>query len=405
MATEFLKSLPKVSPNSMSARLLLAFQATAGIFYVTIMPALVDGLKVGLGFSNKQAGLVGSCNVYGAACGTFLIALLVRRINWRMGAQLFLLGLIAMDLLSMLVTNPYGLMGTRFLHGFVGGMQVGVAFSVIARMLAPDRTFGMLFLVQGFVGGLGVMTLPLLVQRFGIDVLFAALIFFSVTSFVMLQFLPDYPVKAPVARAPGVTPDRLQLMPLLLALLSVFLYQAASMGLYAFVIGLGKHHGLELAFISGTLGTADWLGMLGPTLVVLLSTRFGVFKPVVGGMLIALLYTFAFNHCEVKWIWIAANIAMQITWNFTISHLFGMCARFDQTGQSAVWGSFASKAGMASGPMLFSFIVGVGNYSALVAMALVMLVLATVATAIPAWVLDRDAAMPSAIELAGESTS
>ncbi|MGD0417773.1 MAG: hypothetical protein ABSA80_20625, partial [Terriglobales bacterium] len=181
--------------------------------------------------------------------------------------------------------------------------------------------------------------------------------------------------------------------------------QAASMGLYAFVIGLGKHHGLELAFISGTLGTADWLGMLGPTLVVVLSTRYGVFKPVVGGMLIALLYTFAFNHCEVKWIWIAANVAMQITWNFTISHLFGMCARFDQTGQSAVWGSFASKAGMASGPMLFSFIVGVGNYSALIAMALVMLVLATVATAIPAWVLDRDAAMPSAIELAGESTS
>ena len=210
MATEFLKSLPKVSPNSMSARLLLAFQATAGIFYVTIMPALVDGLKVGLGFSNKQAGLVGSCNVYGAACGTFLIALLVRRINWKIGAQLFLLGLIAMDLLSMLVRNPYGLMGTRFLHGFIGGMQVGVAFSVIARMLAPDRTFGMLFLVQGFVGGLGVMTLPLLVQRFGTNVLFAALVLFSVTSFVMLQFLPDYPVKAPVARTPGAAPDRLQ---------------------------------------------------------------------------------------------------------------------------------------------------------------------------------------------------
>ena len=71
MATEFLNSLPKVSPNGMSARLLLAFQATAGIFYVTIMPALVDGLKVGLGFSNKQAGLVGSCNVYGAAGGAF----------------------------------------------------------------------------------------------------------------------------------------------------------------------------------------------------------------------------------------------------------------------------------------------------------------------------------------------
>ena len=37
-------SLPKVSPNSMTARFLLAFLATAGFFYVNIMPALVDGL-------------------------------------------------------------------------------------------------------------------------------------------------------------------------------------------------------------------------------------------------------------------------------------------------------------------------------------------------------------------------
>ena len=263
----------------------------------------------------------------------------------------------------------------------------------------------MLFLVQGFVGGLGVMTLPLLVQRFGTNVLFVALIFFSVTSLAMLQFLPDYPVKPPVPHAPGAAPARLQLMPLLLALLSVFLYQAASMGLYAFVIGLGKRHGLELTFISETLGTANWLGTLGPILVVVLSTRFGVFKPVVGGMLIALLYTFAFNYCEVKWIWIAANIGMQIAWNFTIAHLFGMCARFDQTGQSAVWGSFASKSGMASGPMLFSFIVGVGNYSALIASGARTLGFCVFASAIPAWVLDRDAAIPSTTELAGAGTS
>ena len=76
---------------------------------------------------------------------------------------------------------------------------------------------------------------------------------------------------------------------------------------------------------------------------------------------------------SVKWIWIAANIGTGITWNFVISHLLGMCARFDRTGQTAVWGGFASKMGLASGPMLFSFIVGVGNYSALIATALVLL--------------------------------
>ena len=391
MTTTLFNRLPRVSPNSMPARVLLAFLATAGLFYVNIMPALVDGLKVGLGFTNKQAGLVGSCNVYGAACGAFLIAFLVRRINWRTAADFLLLGLIGMDLLSMLVKDPFALMGARFLHGFIGGMLVGISFSIFARTTAPDRTFGVLLLVQVFAGGLGVMSLPLLVPKFGTNVLFVTLILFSLTTLVMLQFLPDYPVKTPVPRAPGAAPDELQLKPLLLALLSVFFFQAANMGLFAFIIGLGERHGLEVAFISGTLGIANWCATLGAVLVIVLSTRFGIFKPIIGGMLLTLVGTYVFNYCEVKWIWIAANIGTGISWNFVISHLLGMCARFDRTGQTAVWGGFASKMGLASGPMLFSFIVGASNYSALIATALVLLAFATLASAIPAWVLDHGA--------------
>jgi len=373
----------------MLARVLLAFLATAGFFYVNIMPALVDGLKVGLGFSNKQAGLIGSCNVYGAACGAFLIVFLVRRLNWRSTARLFLLGLIGMDLLSMLVKNPFALMGARFLHGFIGGMLVGLSFSIFARTVAPDRTFGVLLLVQVFAGGLGVMSLPLLVPRFGTNVLFATLILFSLITLLMLPFLPDYPVKTPAPGIPGTITDRLQLKPLLLALLSVFFFQAGNMGLFAFIIGLGKHHGLPVAFVSETLGIANWIATLGAVLVIVMSTRFGIFKPILGGMLLTLVGTYLFNYSSVKWLWIAANVGTGITWNFVISHLLGMCARFDQTGQTAVWAGFASKMGLASGPMLFSFIVGAGNYSALIAMALVLLTLATVASAIPAWVLDH----------------
>ena len=375
----------------MLARVLLAFLATAGFFYVNIMPALVDGLKVGLGFTNKQAGLVGSCNVYGAACGSFLIAFLVRRINWKSAAHLLLLGLIGMDLLSMLIKSPFALMSARFLHGLIGGMLVGISFSIFARTTAPDRTFGVLLLVQVFAGGLGVMSLPLLVPRFGTNVLFATLILFSMTTLVMLQFLPDYPVKAPLPRTPGAAPDKLQLKPLLLALFSVFFFQAGNMGLFAFIIGLGEHRGLEVAFVSETLGIANWFATLGAVLVIVISTRFGIFKPILGGMLLTLAGTYVFNYCEVKWIWIAANIGTGITWNFVISHLLGMCARFDRTGQTAVWGGFASKMGLASGPLLFSFIVGAGNYSALIATALVLLAFATFASLIPAWVLDHGA--------------
>ena len=384
-------SLPKVSPNGMCARVLLAFLTSAGLYYVNIMPALVDGLKQGLGFTNKQAGLVGSFNVYGAACGAFLMAFLVRHLPWRAAAHLLLLGLISMDLLSMLIHNPPVLMGARFLQGFIGGLSVGLGFSIIARTTAPDRTFGMLLLVQVSCGGLGVMTLPLLVPRFGPKVLFAALIAFSFVTLVMLQFLPDYPVRAALPNAPGTAPER-KLVPLLLALLSVFLFQSSNMGLYAFIIGLGKHHSLALAFVSQTLGISNWFAIIGAILVIVLSTRFGIFKPILAGMLLSLVGIWALNYSETKWIWIASNIGSGIAWNFVISHLLGMCARFDQTGQAAVWSGFFSKMGLASGPMLASFIVGGGAYSALIATSLVLLTASMLASALPAWVLDHTAA-------------
>jgi predicted MFS family arabinose efflux permease len=155
----------------MQARVFLAFLATAGLFYVNIMPAIVDGLIQALGFSNQQAGAVASANVYGAALGALLIVFLIRRINWRMASLFFLCALIAVDLASLYVSSPTMLVAIRFLHGFVGGMLVGTGFSVIARTVQPDRTFGVLLFVQFGLGGFGVMFIPGLVPEFGTHVL------------------------------------------------------------------------------------------------------------------------------------------------------------------------------------------------------------------------------------------
>lgn len=168
--------LRRASPNGEIARVLLAFLASAGLFYVNIMPALVDGLIHGAGFSNRQAGMIGSSNVYGAALGAFTAVFLVKRVNWRVSAYGLLAGLICMDLLSMTLTGFGQLLVARLVHGFIGGMLVGIGFSIIARTREADRTFGYLLLVQVGVGGIGLMLLPPLVPVLGTWVLFLSLI-------------------------------------------------------------------------------------------------------------------------------------------------------------------------------------------------------------------------------------
>ena len=381
----------RAAPHGVAARIMLAFLATAGLFYVNIMPALVDGLVEGLGFSNPQAGNVSSANIYGAALGALLVVLVVGRWPWRRTSVGLLFTLLALDTISIFVVEPSALTALRFIHGVVGGALVGVAFAVIARTDQPDRTFGFLLLVQFGLGGLGVMFLPKLVPLFGTPVLFLSLIAFSMATLAMVPFLDDYrvdPVKHIVA--PGANLRT----PMLLALLAIFLFQAANMGLYAFIIGMGKHYGLTVDFISPVLGIAAWTGILGSVLVIWLSTKHGRLLPLSLGILTTAVGTWILHYSGVPWLFVVANVGVGVTWAFVISYLLGLCAAFDRTGRAAALGGFASKMGLASGPLLASRLLGEDNYPLVINVSVIALLLCLVAAALPAGRLDRPDCRP-----------
>ncbi|MCO4812108.1 MAG: MFS transporter [Gammaproteobacteria bacterium] len=387
-----LNRLPIASPNGEVARVLLAFLATAGLFYVNIMPALVDGLIEGLGFSNRDAGLVGSANVYGAAVGAFTAVFIVKRVNWRMAAVVLLVGLITVDLLSMLLTSAPALIGTRFIHGCIGGLLVGIGFAVISRTTEVDRTFGYLLTIQFGLGGLGLIYLPPLVPAFGTKALFLSLISFSVVTLLMLPFLSDYPARVQETDTDGRKGNRGLIA---LALLATFLFQAANMGIYAYAIGIGKYAMLDIDFVTNALGIAAWVAIVGSVLVILMSTRFGRMWPVGIAILLTAVSIWLLHFSDVKpggWetsIYWWSNVLWGITWAFVISYLLGMCSEFDTTGQMAAMGGFASKMGLASGPAVAALLVGENNYGLLINVSVFALLACLAVMILPAATLDR----------------
>lgn len=378
-------------PDSLVARMFLSFLATAGLYYVNIMPAIVDGLIEGLGFSAQDAGFVGSANVYGAASGALLVVFIVKKINWRPTAFALLAGLILMDLLSMLINTPQALIAFRFCHGLVGGALVGVGFSVIARTVNPDKTFGVLLVVQFGLGGLGNLYLPRLVPGFGVEILFVALIAFSVMTALMIPFLGNYPIPVTAGKGEDVSRKKVAVLPLALTLLAIFLFQAANMGLFAFIIGLGRHYQLGLDFITVTLAASGWIGIVGAIIVIALYTRFGRFRPLIIAMLLTIAGILALHFSDDATIFFVANCGMGMTWAFTIPYLLGLCAGFDKSGQMAALGGFASKMGLASGPMVAGMLVGEGEYSMLINVSALILVASMLASIMPAIVQDRAA--------------
>ena len=143
--------LPKVAPDGLPAAVLLSFLATAGLFYVNIMAALVTGLSDGLGIKPASAGLIASANVYGAAVGALAAVFLIRRIPWRVAATAALLGLIAIDLVSTRVVSVPWLTALRACHGIVGGLLVVVAVVVGGLFVIVAVVVGGLLIVVAVV--------------------------------------------------------------------------------------------------------------------------------------------------------------------------------------------------------------------------------------------------------------
>lgn len=377
---------PVAAPDGLIAAVLLSFMATAGLFYVNILPALVDGLKTGLHFTARDAGFVTSANVYGAAFGAFAAVFTIRFAPWRRVALASLITMIAIDLVSTQLHTPLELMAVRFFHGIVGGGLVGTSYGVFARTKAPDKVFGMLLVVQFGLGGVGLMVLPHLVALFGPAVLFLALTTFSLSTLAMLPFLPAY------ERPPETTPtaDPAVRRPQLIAALgAVLAFQAANEGLGAYVFGLGRTFGIATDAIAGILGVCNWIGALGSMAVVIVGIRFGRLWPILAGMGLAIGGTALFLVSGSVAAFAIANLASSIAWSFTIAYLLGLCAAFDRSGRSAALAGFSSKIGLASGPALGAVVLGEIHYIRLILLACLGLGIAAIAAVWPARVLDQ----------------
>ncbi|KFL37527.1 MFS transporter [Arenimonas donghaensis] len=356
---------------------LLALLATAGFFYVNIMSAIVDGLVTGLGFSNPQAGSVGAANIYGASAGSLLAVFVVRRWRWRPTLASLLTLLVGIDLASIAVTDPTTLLVVRAMHGVVGGLSVGVAYSVMARTQSPDRAFGMLLAVQFGLGGLGVMFLPSLVPLYGARILFVVLAGLGALALLAMLAIPrrieagGRPALGEVVAA--VVYSRATAA---LTLLALFLFQGGNMALGAFIIRLGEDASLARDFIGQALGWATWIGAGGAVAVIMMGTRWGRFRPLLLALALTLVGTAAFRWSQMPWVYFAANVGTAITWSFVVPYLFGMLSRLDVSGRLATLGGFVSKAGLASGPLLAGWVLRGGDFGALVSLAVLVLLAA-----------------------------
>lgn len=389
-------AIKKVPEEGILAAVLLSFMATAGLFYVNLGGAFLSAFVDGMGLSREAAGYVDSANKYGAAFGALMAAFAVGRLPWRKTIYFCFAIMIAIDFLSMQITAENFMIGMRFMHGTIGGFSVGMAFGVIARTKSPDRVFGMLLFIQYTFGSVGLFTVPRMVEALGHSAVFYALICFTTLALLMVPFVGDYKIKTSsveggtAADGAGVVPlYKKYAGPFMLALFAVFLFQASNMGVAVYLIELGKSVGMAASEAGDVLGVAGFISIAGGALVYFIGTRYGRVRPLMLGLVITVIGTYAFHWSDNSTIYFVANAVTGTLWGFLIPYLLGLVSSFDNVGRMAALAGFISKLGLASGPFIAAKLVGEGNFGIIINFAVVGLILCAVAAFIPARTCDK----------------
>lgn len=355
----FLPAAARAEPKHGSLRIaiLLALLAMAGPLYIDIMPSIIAALRSEYGLSAPQAGFVAASNGYGSTLGALLALFIVPRLPWRPLAAGLLLALIAADVATTLVQSYDSLVALRAVHGVTGGLLVGLCYALIARSADPRQGFGILFLFHFGFGGLGVLASTFLAPYMTHGVVFLVLAAFGVLALLIVPVLPAFepPPRgearaSPAARLPARS---------LLRIGGLFLFQAANLGLGAFLIGIGNDFGHAASFSGSAVGFGLWAGVPGALVMLLLSRRFG-WRPMVAIVLAAGLTKALVGLGQDPALFAAAIAAVFFTMAMALPYAFALCAEGDASGRSAVLAGFASKLGLSTGPAVGGLIYTFG---------------------------------------------
>ena len=364
--------------TSFVAAILYSIIATAGLFYVNLGGAFLSAFVDGLGVERDVAGFIVSANKYGAAFGALLATFFVKKLEWRFVLRILFICLIVVDLISTQIKNPDTLILLRFLHGTIGGLSVGFGLSIIARTYNPDKIFGMLLVVQYSFGSIGIFAVPRMVETFGNGAVFGALIIFTIMAISILPFVPNVAKSNNELSSSNIFNISIGKF-LFLALVSLFLFQAANMGVADYAFELGKDIGLENNKISNILTIANIISISGGALVYLIGTKYGRTLPLIIGISTSAIFTFLLHYSDNVSIYFIANTFTGIAWGFTIPYILGLCSTFDIHGQMAALAGFISKMGLATGPLIGSLFIINNGINFIINIAVVSLCISLIA--------------------------
>lgn len=362
---------PASSKRSGRAALLLGH--CAAMADMAALPVWIGALVAYYGFNPQQAGGLVTLFLSGAVVASVVGASLFHRANGRVVATV---GFAAASALFFALTRTsiFGLMALlHVLAGAAVGCAASATHGTIGRSVHPHRLFALSGFALGLFALLFLGAVPVLIQRFGGEAMFAALstVMGAAALLALMAFpRPDLPPPAVATGKAAMHPD---VWFLVMGVTMIALNQAM---IFSFVERIGIDRGFGTPFVRGVLIALGVANLIPALLAAVLETRVnGRTVLLAGPVAQAIIFlTLTQSDGAVPYAISAAVCVFPVL--FTHTFAFGMLARLDPSGRTTAATAAMVMIGAACGPVIAGTLVQGFGYASLGVSAAVLATLA-----------------------------
>lgn len=358
--------------NSRQSIVAIVWLAVIGPCVFILQPGFVQGLVVYMGFSEQQAGLIASYEMFGIAATTVLLSFISTRVPWRRFLQVCLVICVVGNLASISQSDITSLSVIRFFTGLGSGGLVSLTFTLMGLTKHSDRNFGYIIVWVLTYGAFGLLLMPTAYSVTGMNGVFVFFAAFCATGFFFFKYLPDSGTAVELERGAVSFSSLLKVV----SLAAILIYNTAVGVVWAYLFLVGLEAGMAEQAVANALTISQFLGIAGAFVAVVLELRLGRLLPLAFGVLggaISIYLLVGEIGSTLYWIGVCG---FNFLWNLSMPYLLAMLADFDHRGRIVVHGVSMQFIGYAIGPFIAAQLFGAGGYDLVNSTAVALFVVA-----------------------------
>ncbi|NKC00660.1 MAG: MFS transporter [Pseudomonadales bacterium] len=334
-----------------------------GNFAIFTAPIYIGSLVDGLGYDERQAGLISTLEIGAVALTCLMLSNILNRLPLRRVSGVGIIIVVASNVLTYWADQIIQVATLRILAGLGAGLCLAIAGSLISRTTDADRTVGTLLAVNTLLMVVILMLLGWAKSIWMFNGYLAVYALLAGLLVPLLIFIPQRSGDAP--HSASIPPSEARIGLGLLGLATFTLFCVLEGGVWSFSERSGTQLGFTDPEIGMFLGLAQVAGLIAALIAAIFGARIPRIYPIITGIPLMGIAGFTIYQTASQAVYAISLALFLFGFFFAFPYLLGAFARLDIHGRWLARANGANLLGGAIAPAIAGSVVSTTDFQTL----------------------------------------